>query len=155
MREILILVVAGSLTGAFLLRPDEQPTAQTVVNMPPEDLFRSLSPLYAEIERKSRIIQTVTGRPPVPVAFKFARVEGEMLSMSGTAGFRTVGVKAWIEGAQQPGQSVLKVQFEPASLLQKSGERDPHVALRKILQQTAYQFAPGKRITALFGGSAD
>ncbi len=151
MRLILGLAVFVSLCAVLLLRPDETPTAQTVVAVPRAELYSSLADLYAEIERKSATTQTVTGTPPYPVKFTFSRREGSMLSMTGTAGFRTVSVKAWVEDGDHDGESVLKVQFEPESLLQRSGESDPYRALRKTLHQTSAQFIEGKRITALFG----
>ena len=155
MRLVLGFAVFVSLCAVLLLRPDEKPTAQAVVQMPPAELYASLAELYGDIERKSASVQTVTGRPPIPVKFSFARSEGEMLSMTGSAGFRSVRVKAWIEDGEHDGESLLKIQAEPESLLRKSGESDPYRALRKILRDTSAQFVEGKRVTALFGGSAD
>jgi hypothetical protein len=77
-----------------------------------------------------------------------------MLDMTGTAGFRTVEVKAWFDDADRPGETKLKVMFEPESLFAKSGDKELHRALETILQRTSVEFVQGQRITALFGGSA-
>jgi hypothetical protein len=94
---------------------------------------------------------TVTGTPPYAVKFAFARSDGRMLDMTGTAGFRKVEVTAWFDDGNRPGETKLTVMFEPESLFAKSGDKELHRALEAILRGTSDQFVQGRRITTPFG----
>ena len=151
------LILAGVVIGGVyaVMKPGaETPTAESVVAMPRAALWAELAPSFASIEGKARHVTTVTGTPPYPVKFGFDRREGEMLALTGTAGFRTVSVKAWLEDGPAPGQTRLKVLFDPESLGAKTGDTDLRYQLRTILEKTDAQFVQGRRITALFGGRA-
>lgn len=152
MKLLIGTAVAFSAIAVLALRPNGTPTAETVVHMPHDQLYASLDKLFSEIERKASRRRTVTGNPPVPVEFTFDREPGKMLSMEGVAGFRTVSIVAWTEEADTADQSLLKVRFEPESILEKSGQKDDLFrALKATLERTSNQFVDGQRITVLFG----
>jgi hypothetical protein len=151
-----ILIAAGVLGGAYMFaRPAEEvPTADVMVAKPRTQLYSELAPLYEAIEQKAAHVTTVTGTPPIPVKFHFAHVDGEMLDLSAVAGFRRVEIKLWMTDGARPGETRLRMMFDPESLIGKSGDPDPVYALRNTLEQVDEQFVEGKRITALFGGRA-
>lgn len=151
MRLLVGFAVAISLFAIYAFRDTSTPTAEEVVAASPAELYARYDGLLGEIERKAATVTTVTGNPPYPVKFTFARRDGRMLDMTGTAGFRKVEVKAWFDDGDRPGETKLKVMFEPESLFAKSGDKELHRALETILQRTSAEFVQGQRITALFG----
>lgn len=143
------LVIVGSYV---LLKPaPEIPSGETLVPMPRAKLWARLSEPFASIEQKAQNVTTVTGTPPVPVKFTFDKQEGKMLDMKGQAGFRSIEVKAWLEDGARPGETRLKVLFDPESLGTKTGDTDQVYQLQTVLDQTNAQFIEGQRIKVLFG----
>ena len=128
------------------------PNAEEIVNRPRAQVYAQLDRLYSAFERKTATVTTVTGRGDVPVKFTFEREQGEMLSMSGTAGMRTVHLITWLEDGPAPGQTRVKVRFEPISTFRCSGETTVLSAVERVLWEAEAQAIEGKRITALFGG---
>ena len=151
MRVLMGLTIAISAFAIYMFRDTSTPTAEQVVAASPAQLYARYDGMLGAIERKAATVTTVTGTPPYPVKFTFARREGRMLDMTGTAGFRTVEVKAWFDDGDRPGETRLKVMFEPESLFAKSGDKELYRALETILQRTDAGFIQGQRITALFG----
>ena len=154
MRLLMGFAIAISALAIFMFRDNTTPTAEEIVAASPAELYARYDGMLGEIERKAATTTTVTGTPPYPVKFAFARRDGRMLDMTGTAGFRKVEVKAWFDDGDRPGETKLKVMFEPESLFAKSGDKELHRALETILRGTSDQFIQGRRITTLFGGKA-
>jgi len=151
MNGIAFLAVIVCASGLTSCGPEDTPTAQDTVMTPRAQLYTQLDALYSAIERKSQTITTVAGRPPIPVRFSFTRRDGEMLDMTATAGFRTVELKVWLIDGERPGETVLKVKADPASMLKATGDTELQRSIQTILENSDAQVVEGHRVTALFG----
>lgn len=153
MKRLVVFTVLIAVVAILVLRDDRTPTGEEVVAMPRAELYAALADRYARIEAKAATIRTVAGKPPRPVKFTFAKKDGEMLGLTAVTGLREVEVNTWLEDGDRPGETKLRVLFEPASLYEKSGDKTLRRALETTLERVDLQFVEGQRITALFGGT--
>ena len=149
--HLLLAVVICAVVFYFFRPAPDVATAQETIAVPRAQLYAKYDALFAAIERKAATVGTVTGTPPIPVKFSFARHDGEMLDMAGTAGFRTVELKVWLADGARPGETVLNVMASPESMLQKTGDTEVQRQVETILYRVDEQLVEGHRVTALFG----
>jgi hypothetical protein len=155
-----VVVVGALVLCAFFVMGmwnDAQPNAEGVVQRPRAQVYASLARQYAAVEAKAQRTHSVTGDPPVPVAFTFDREDDKMLSLTAKAGWRTIKLKTWLEDGPGPNQTRIKVLFEPESMRERSGAGSGDLAatIETILWRTETQLGDGKRAYALFGGAPE
>jgi len=152
MRVLVVSMVA--LSGVFVLAfwNDSRPNAEEIVQRPRAEVYARLNDLYGRVERQAAAHPTSTGRPPVPVEFAFEREEGEMLSLIATAGMREIRLTTWLEDGPAPGQTRVRVLFQPESMRQRAGGPTVLGAVETVLWRSQAQLIDGERVAALFGG---
>lgn len=128
------------------------PTAEEIVQQPRAAVYAELNDAYSRVERMAQSHPTTTGSPPVPLVFAFEREEGAMLSLTATAGWRTIRLKTWLEDGPAPGQTRVKVLFDPESMQARSGEQSVTRAVETVLMRAEAELAANQRVAALVGG---
>lgn len=152
MRILAAGMVAFSAMAVMAFWRGEAPNAEEIVQRPRAQLYAELNEAYSRIERTAAGHPTTTGRPPVPVAFTVEREDGRRLSLTASAGWRTIHLTVWLEDGPVPGQTQVKVLFDPESMQARAGPGSVTSAVETVLWRTEAQLRDGRPVTALLGG---
>lgn len=151
MKGVMMFAVGISVAAVYFAAGSSAapPTADVLVAAPPAQVRAQLAPLFDAVERKATSMTTVTGRPPIKVAYRFEH-GGDTMGFEAKAGFRTVILKVRTAAGAQPGTTQLSVYAEPSSLITSARKPDPLSAVSDVLTRAEPQFAEGARVNALF-----
>jgi hypothetical protein len=146
-----VLAVTGAVLMGFY--NDAQPNAEELVAQSRAQVYAELDRRYTRLMQQAQAHPTRTeGRNPVPVEFALKREEGSSLELTLTAGWRDIKLHTWLEDGPAPGQTWVRVRFQPESIQQRARESTLLGTVHAVLSRGEGQLRLGQPVQALLGG---